>query len=63
MLGLSKDGGKSFSLQRAKGRATLTDIVLTGPDSGWISSDAGLQPFPPAQQAKAAAQADPGATK
>lgn len=63
MLGLSKDGGKSFSLQRAKGRATLTDIVLTGADSGWMSSDAGLQPFPPPQQAKAAAQADPGATK
>ena len=60
MLGMSKDGGKTFSLQRAKGRATLTDIVLTGPDSGWISSDAGLQPFPPSQ-AKAAAPADQGA--
>ncbi len=60
MLGLSHDGGKSFALQRAKGRATLTDIVLTGPDSGWMSSDAGLQSFPP--PAKAAAQATPGAT-
>lgn len=60
MLGLSKDGGKSFTLQRAKGRATLTDITLTGPDSGWISSDAGLQPFSP--QAKAAALAGQGAT-
>lgn len=63
MLGLSKDGGKSFTLQRAKGRATLTDIVLTGPDSGWMSSDAGLQPFPSLQQAKAAPPADPGATQ
>lgn len=60
MLGLSKDGGKTFTLQRAKGRANLTDIALTGPDSGWISSDAGLQPFPP-PQAKAAAPADQGA--
>ena len=60
MLGMSKDGGKTFTLQRAKGRATLTDIVLTGPDSGWISSDAGLQPFHPSQ-AKAAAPADQGA--
>lgn len=58
-LGLSKDGGKSFTLQRAKGRATLTDIALTGPGSGWISSDAGLQPFPP--QATAALQAEQGA--
>ena len=59
MLGLSKDGGKSFTLERAKGRATLTDIVLTNANSGWMSSDAGLQPFPP--QAKAAPQADQGA--
>lgn len=62
MLGLSKDGGKTFTLQRAKGRATLTDIVLTGADSGWMSSDAGLQPFPP-PQAKAAAPAGQGATQ
>ena len=59
MLGLSKDGGKSFSLERAKGRATLTDIVLTSANNGWMSSDAGLQPFPP--QAKAASQAAQGA--
>ncbi|MGE8320878.1 MAG: WD40/YVTN/BNR-like repeat-containing protein [Comamonas sp.] len=45
MLGLSKDGGKSFTLQRAQGRATLTDIALTGPNGGWISSDTGLQPY------------------
>lgn len=58
MLGLSKDGGKTFSLERAMGRATLTDIVLTSANNGWISSDAGLQPFPP--QAEAAPQADQG---
>ena len=58
MLGISKDGGKSFTLERAKGRATLTDIVLTGAAQGWISSDAGLQPFPP--QAKAAPQPSQG---
>ena len=58
MLGISKDGGKSFTLERAKGRATLTDIVLTGPAQGWISSDTGLQPFPP--QAKAAPQPSQG---
>lgn len=58
MLGLSKDGGKSFSLERAKGRATLTDIVLTNGNQGWISSDAGLQPFPPA--AKVAQQTEQG---
>ncbi|CAM4228623.1 Glycosyl hydrolase [Comamonas aquatilis] len=59
MLGLSDDGGKSFKLERAKGRATLTDIALTGQDKGWISSDAGLQPFPPA--AKLAPQSSQGA--
>jgi len=59
MLGISKDGGKSFTLQRAQGRATLTDIALTGPDSGWISSDAGLQPF--STQAKAASASGQGA--
>lgn len=58
MLGISKDGGKSFTLERAKGRATLTDIVLTGAAQGWISSDAGLQPFPP--QAKATPQPSQG---
>lgn len=60
MLGISRDGGKTFSLERAKGRATLTDIALNGQDKGWISSDAGLQPFPP--PAKAAPQSSQGAT-
>ncbi|WP_417285303.1 WD40/YVTN/BNR-like repeat-containing protein [Comamonas sp.] len=54
MLGISKDGGKTFELQKAKGRATLTDIALFNQDKGWISSAAGLQPFPPAAQAAAA---------
>lgn len=45
MLGISRDGGKSFTLQRAQGRATLTDVVLTGQDQGWIASDAGLHPY------------------
>jgi len=50
MLGISRDGGKSFTLQRAKGRATLTDVLLTGQDQGWIASDAGLQPYNVAAQ-------------
>ncbi|MBF5006816.1 WD40/YVTN/BNR-like repeat-containing protein [Diaphorobacter caeni] len=45
-LGISHDNGKTFTLQRAKGRATLTDVVLTDRKKGWIASDAGLQPLP-----------------
>ncbi|MPM89851.1 Ycf48-like protein [bioreactor metagenome] len=46
MLGLSRDNGKTFTLRKAKGRATLTDVVLLDKNQGWIASDAGLQPLP-----------------
>ena len=59
MLGISEDNGKTFTLRRAKGRATLTDVVLQDEKSGkgWIASDAGLQPMPDlnAKQSTAAA--------
>ena len=46
MLATSKDGGLNFSLARAKGRATLTDLQLGADGTGWLASDAGLQPWP-----------------
>ena len=59
MLGISEDNGKTFTLRRAKGRATLTDVVLLDEKNGkgWIASDAGLQPMPDlnAKQSTAAA--------
>lgn len=47
LVATSTDGGAHFSISRAKGRATLTDVLLQADGHGWITSDAGLQPFPP----------------
>ncbi len=45
LVAVSNDGGQSFTLSRAKGRATLTDLLLQADGSGWVTSDAGLQDF------------------
>ena len=45
LLASSSDGGRSFQLARAAGRATLTDVLQQG-GGGWLASDAGLQPLP-----------------
>ncbi len=61
LIATSTDGANSFSISRAKGRATLTDIQVAEDGTGWITSDAGLQaltPTPPAQP-----KADTGATR
>ena len=47
LMATSTDGGAHFSISRAKGRATLTDVLVQADGHGWIASDAGLQPFPP----------------
>lgn len=47
VMATSTDGGQHFSLSRAQGRATLTDLFVQADGQGWISSDAGLQAFPP----------------
>lgn len=47
LVATSTDGGAHFSISRAKGRATLTDVLVQADGHGWITSDAGLQPFPP----------------
>ena len=47
LVATSTDGGAHFSISRAKGRATLTDVLVQADGQGWITSDAGLQPFPP----------------
>lgn len=46
VIATSADGGRHFSLSRAQGRATLTDVLLPPGGPGWLASDAGLQPFP-----------------
>lgn len=51
VLATSTDGGRHFSLGRAKGRATLTDLLLFPDGQGLIASDAGLQPFSSTPQA------------
>lgn len=48
VMATSIDGGSHFSLSRAQGRATLTDVLLQANGQGWITSDAGLQAFPSA---------------
>lgn len=45
VLATSKDGGLNFTLGRAQGRATLTDLQIAADGSGWLASDAGLQPW------------------
>lgn len=55
LIAASDDGGQNFSLSRAQGRATLTDLLLREDGSGWLSSDAGLQNYPPAQPANPSA--------
>ena len=45
VVGTSSDGGHHCSFSRVAGRATLTDIALDSEGAGWITSDAGLQPY------------------
>lgn len=54
VVATSSDGGRHFSFSRAAGRATLTDIALDATGAGWISSDAGLQPYQVAEKTDAA---------
>ncbi|MEO7161051.1 MAG: YCF48-related protein [Polaromonas sp.] len=51
VIAISTDGGSHFSLSRAQGRASLTDLLLQPGGQGWLTSDAGLQAFPSAPQA------------
>ena len=51
VMATSSDGGRHFTLSRAKGRTSLTDLLLLPSGQGWLTSDAGLQSFstePPA---------------
>lgn len=50
VIATSTDGGSHFSLSRAQGRATLTNLLLQADGRGWITSDAGLQAFPASSQ-------------
>lgn len=61
MVASSSDDGASFTLARTGGRATLTDIALQADGRGWLTSDAGLKPYPPA--APAAGLTTPGASR
>lgn len=51
VMATSSDGGRHFTLSRAKGRTSLTDLLLLPDGKGWLSSDTGLQAFPPAATA------------
>ncbi len=48
VMATSTDGGRHFTLSRAKGRTSLTDLLLLPGGQGWLTSDAGVQAFPPA---------------
>lgn len=45
-VGMSTNGGQSFTLQKVQGRATLTDVVQLPQGQTWIASAAGLQVLP-----------------
>ena len=55
VMATSSDSGRHFTLSRAKGRTSLTDLLLLPGGQGWLSSDAGLQAFSPAELALAPA--------
>lgn len=61
MLATSRDDGASFALSRTGLRATLTDLFLGTDGSGWLTSDAGLTPYP--GQAQAASPSASGASR
>ena len=61
MVATSTDAGASFTLARTGGRATLTDITVQADGRGWLTSDAGLKPYPPA--APTASLTTPGAAR
>lgn len=63
LIATSSDGGGSFSIARAQGRATLTDLLVNPDGHGWITSDAGMQPFPPPTPPAAPAAATSGAPR
>ena len=45
VIATSADGGRHFSLGRAQGRTSLTDLLLLPGGQGWLASDAGLQAY------------------
>lgn len=45
LVATSKDGAKHFTISRVQGRASLTDLLLKPDGTGWLASDAGLQPY------------------
>ena len=45
LVATSKDGGAHFTISRVAGRASLTDVLLEPDGTGWLASDAGLQPY------------------
>lgn len=50
MLAISRDNGKSFTLQKVNGRSSLTDVVQNAQGKGWIASAAGIQSLPVLQK-------------
>ena len=54
LVATSKDNGAHFTIGRVLGRASLTDVLLAPDGTGWLASDAGLQPYPVAAAAAAA---------
>ena len=61
LIAASGDGGNSFGISRAKGRATLTDLHIAEDGSGWLTSDSGLQAL--AQAVPPNVAADTGVTR
>ena len=59
VMATSVDGGHHFTLSRAKGRTSLTDLLLLPDGQGWLASDAGLQAFSPATATAPAAMPTP----
>lgn len=65
LVATSKDGGAHFSISRVAGRASLTDVLMAPDGTGWLASDAGLQPYSlaaaPAPASAAAVSPEPAA--
>lgn len=59
MLGISRDNGQSFALQKVPGRAAFLDVLRVSPDKTLIASETGLSELPALNAIAAAPAAAP----
>lgn len=59
MLGISRDNGQTFALQKVPGRAAFMDVLRVSPDKTLLASESGLSELPALNAIAAASAAAP----